>query len=327
VERKSSVPVEDLIKQWADLAKAFDDPFKAGETVYHYTSAEGFRGIVASSEIWLTNTAFVNDTTECRAFGSLGRDDVLGSGPFPNEHVEKKWEEFHKKTPYEDSIYYVASFSKAKDLLEQWRAYGSFCIGFEASKLVKTGFYLHDCVYSALEIKDWVRRKSCIEQWAGDCLRDDHKEAAALDLLFAASVKYKSRYYEAEKEVRLVSVSNHDLRTYRDMLEMFETQPPIHFRDHHAHGLPVPYVRFFLADHMLENDRPDRTARETPMAMRIRKLEREKKQPRGLLPITEVRIGPMMRQKEARIACEILLQAKGYENVAVNASDIPYRGS
>jgi hypothetical protein len=312
-----------MMSQYGDLVDAFADHFDAGETLYHYTSAEGLKGIIASSEIWLTNTAFVNDTTECRAFWSLRTDDILGNDRFPNKYVEEWWRRSGKESPFEENIYYVASFSKAKDSLVQWRAYGSFCIGLEASKLVRAGFLLCDCVYSASEIEEWVRAKSSIPQWHAGCLTDVEKDVAALNLLFTASVKFKNAYYKAEEEVRLVSTSNHD----PSMQRLSESEPPIHFRDHHGYGLPVPYVKFFLPDGSHEGRGPDKAADETAMATRVRRLEKEKTQPRGLLPITEVRIGPMMRQKEARIACEILLQSAGYEHVKIEAPDIPYRGS
>ena len=48
---------------------------------------------------------------------------------------------------------------------------------------------------------------------------------------------------------------------------------------------------------------------------------------RDLLPVQEVWIGPMVRQEEAKLACEIMLQEKGYKDVPVIASDIPYRGA
>ncbi|MBN1506968.1 MAG: DUF2971 domain-containing protein [Sedimentisphaerales bacterium] len=294
--------------------------------VYHYTSAEGLRGIVGNSEIWLTNAAFVNDTTECRAFWDLTRDQALGSGPFANEHVQEQWES-SKTHRWEDNDYYIASFSRAPDLLEQWRAYGSFCIGFDASKLIKTEFHLYDCVYDAPAIKEWIRQKSSIGQWNGNCLDDQAKRAGASNLLFAASMKYKNAHYEAEKEVRLISVSTHNMSRGGYPLWIFEKEPPIHFRDHRTYGLPVPYVKFFLTANPEGDNRSNVPNGESPTKMRTRKLEQERIQSKVLLPVTEVRVGPMMCQREAKVACEILLQASGYENVAVNASDIPYRGS
>lgn len=319
------MPSDEWSKQWHDLYGAFADPFKSGDVIYHYTSPEGFRGILANGEIWLTNAAFVNDTTECRAFWDLAKDDVLGNGPFPNRHVQEAWES-KKRFRWEDNSYYIASFSKAADSLEQWRAYGNFCIGLDASKLVKMGFYLYDCVYDASAIREWIWQKSTVEQWNGNHLDDQAKSAGAWNLLFAASMKYKSAHYKAEAEVRLVSVATHDVSYGGYPLSIFEKEPPIHFRGHCDYDVPVPYVKFFLVDGPYEEGKVRVPNGEAPMVMRARKLKNEEGQTRGLLPITEVRIGPMIRQRETKIACEILLKAKGYEDVPVNASTIPYRG-
>jgi hypothetical protein len=55
-------------------------------------------------------------------------------------------------------------------------------------------------------------------------------------------------------------------------------------------------------------------------------LKEEGKKERKLLPITEVIVGPMAHQKEARAAYEILLAERGYKSVGVSVSSIPYRG-
>ena len=63
------------------------------------------------------------------------------------------------------------------------------------------------------------------------------------------------------------------------------------------------------------------------MRMKKRKLDEETSMTRRLLPIEEVLIGPMLHQKEAEIACNILLKNKGYTKKDIlNVSDIPYRG-
>lgn len=67
--------------------------------------------------------------------------------------------------------------------------------------------------------------------------------------------------------------------------------------------------------------------RETETEMKERKLKEEAATQRELLPITEVIVGPMAHQEEARIACEILLRERGYKQVQATRSDIPYRGT
>jgi hypothetical protein len=60
--------------------------------------------------------------------------------------------------------------------------------------------------------------------------------------------------------------------------------------------------------------------------MKERKLNEEAAKQRELLPITEVIVGPMAYQREAKTACEILLSERGYKQVPVRVSGIPYRG-
>ncbi len=314
---------KEYIKQLKSLMKAFADPLEDKEIIYHYTSAEGLRGIVESNEIWLTNTAFVNDTTECKALqkeeGLLSRDE------FTNEYVEEQWEIF-KKFPDKDNNTYIVSFcsSRAKDSLEQWRAYGNFCIGFEVEELAKSDFNLYKCIYSRSEIKKWILEKEKVNEWKGNCLDAQAKRMAAFSLFYAASKKYKNKSYQAEEEIRLIAISNPKWN-FPNSPGMYEKDPPIHFRYHPAYRIPVPYVKFFVANEG-EEDTQGKERRETAAQMKERKLEEEKNQKRDLLPIKEIIIGPMLHQEEAKVACEILLCEKGHENVKVNASDIPYRG-
>jgi hypothetical protein len=318
---------EDRLSQLCVLHEAFRDRVRG--TVYHYTSAEGFRGIVANGEIWLTNTAFVNDTTECKAFWELGKKDVFGTGPFPNKYVEASWDRrANMRREHYDNIYYVASFSKAKDMLQQYRAYGSFCIGFKASELMKRGFRLYDCVYDAKQIREWIRSKSVAQQWGGDCLDDQAKSGAAHNLMFAASIKYKSKHYRDEREVRLLSESHHTWGSLSNCPSLFAKDPPIHFRDHPVYKMPIPYAKFFISPSDAK-ERPHKgIQKETSLQMKRRKVKDEEKDAmlRELLPLKELWIGPMARQEEAKLACEIMLREKGYEDVQVQVAKIPYRG-
>ena len=52
----------------SEIIKIFSEPYKG--TVYHYTTADGLSGIVSNHEIWMSNTAFMNDTTELKALQS-----------------------------------------------------------------------------------------------------------------------------------------------------------------------------------------------------------------------------------------------------------------
>jgi hypothetical protein len=56
------------------------------------------------------------------------------------------------------------------------------------------------------------------------------------------------------------------------------------------------------------------------------KRKKEKGQKRSLLPIQEIWIGPTPHKEETKLACEILLREKGYKDVQIKLSEIPYRG-
>jgi len=308
------------IEHYKSLIKAFADPCRG--PIYHYTSAEGLRGIIENSEIWLTNVAFVNDRTECRALKE--ERNLFIDSEFVNKYVRDTWNSFICN-PYNDKDTYIASFSRGKESLEQWRAYGDFRIGFGANKLFTHSFNLYQCVYNRKEIKNWILKKSNVKEWNGDSLNDQFKRGAAFQLIYAASRKFKNYHFNKEKEVRAIAVSHHTWEPYPNSPSMFANDPPIYYRDHSTYKIPVPYVKLFITDNEEQKERQHDTTKETSRQMKERKLNQERSMTRYLLPILEVLIGPMIHREDAKVACEILLKDKGYKNVKVNVSDIPLR--
>jgi hypothetical protein len=219
---------------------------------------------------------------------------------------------------------YMASFSRKRDSLEQWRAYGNFCIGFEAGKLARPRqkIFLYECLYTEKELREWILAKEKIPEWTSLPDEQDQRDNAAFNLVNIAPMKYKNRHFSAEDEIRLIAFSYHKW-VYANSPGLYENDLPIHFRPHRLHGFPLPYLKFFI-EH--ENNNPAQGIQETEMQMKKRKLKDEAAKQRELLPITEVIVGPMAYQREAKAACEILLSESGYKQVSVSVSDIPYRG-
>lgn len=317
------------IERINNLIRGFDDPCDG--TIYHYTSSQGLQGIIGSHELWLTNTEFVNDITECRALYEEAKRGLLSDEDLSNNpYVKKSWEYF-QNTRSKDSNYYVASFSKNKNSLEQWRAYGRFCIGLDAQKLKTKSMKLYECVYDSKEIKEWILKKANEEGWKLDepdrtqnyisndgvptTLHDDRRDAAAFDLIYKASIKYKNENYQNEEEIRSVTVSNHDWGIYeKSGPSLFENDRPIHFRIHPEYNFPIPYVKFFIP---VEADEENSFEGFKERQIKEQKLQKENRQKRDLLPIKEVWIGPGPHKDETRLACEILLQEKGYKDVQI----------
>jgi hypothetical protein len=298
------------------LLHLFPEPYKG--TIYHYTSGDGLAGIIGNHEIWMSNTAFMNDTTELSA---IKNQSLFTKDDFTNEYVKQAWEEVRQEsTP--DNIY-MASFSRVKDSLEQWRAYGDFCIGFDIKgfSLKKEETNLYKCLYRSNDIKKWILNKEKEQVW--DKLESkDIKKILAATLFYIARMKYKDEHFKSEKEIRLLTTSNHNWSS-NDSPKICKRDLPIHTRSHSTFGFQVPYVKFFIER---EIKATISTMKEKEMTMKERKLKEESTKSRRPLPITEVMIGPIAYQKEAKTSCEILLAEKGYKDVKVSVSKIPYRG-
>jgi len=265
-------------------------------------------------------------------------EDELTPYPF----VKKWWQNFKKDNDKDSSTFYIASFSKNPKSLEQFRAYGNICIGFDAKQLKRNGFSLYECVYDKSEIKKWILEKAGAKEWMFDepdrwrsliaengtptNIHDEGRNKAALSLIFGASIKLKHSCYENEEEVRLLAVSSHHWE-YPKYTFLYDKEPPIHFRFHPAFTVPVPYVKYFTSTQPeRECDSSEKYKGKTVHQIKKEKREKEKKQNRALLPIQEIWVGPTPHKEETRLACEILLPEKGYKDVQIDVSEIPYRG-
>ncbi|MHC4264553.1 MAG: DUF2971 domain-containing protein [Planctomycetota bacterium] len=275
----------------------------------------------------MTNALFVNDTTELRT--PLERK-IFENVEFVNPEFNVFKNESRRLESKDVEDHYLACFSKDRSSLYQFRAYGNYCIGFDAKKLKKNNFWLFICVYKQKDIKDWIILKDELSEWQNRCFDNEkgksYKRSSFFNLQFARQAKLKSNHYESEKEIRLLSVSNSSW-LYNNSPEMYCGQPAIHFRKHSLLNIEVPYVKFFIPKHSIKRKELEKMVKgksriETKQIIRNMEIE----QGRELLPINEVRIGPMQNQEEAVFSAKIFLLENGYDKVKVIPSDIPYRG-
>ncbi len=100
------------------------------KNIYHYTDINGLRGILQSDCIWLTSSDYTNDRRELHDGRDLFRKAIekkfcLNGGH--NRVTEKIIEGIEKEhVPHT----YIASFSRSKNSLSQWRAYGKNGSGY-----------------------------------------------------------------------------------------------------------------------------------------------------------------------------------------------------
>ncbi len=138
---------------------------------YHYTSLEAFKNIVESKTLWLTNSAFLNDSTE-----------IINGKDFFNEITEitlneleiKRVKDFFRQfindltKPFDNYEMYIIPFCKEGDKKSQWVQYApqGIAIGFEKSVFpidYNEIYQLNDCLYTHES-----KRKAIIELLTDD---------------------------------------------------------------------------------------------------------------------------------------------------------------
>jgi hypothetical protein len=105
-----------------------EEATKITEPLYHYTDAGGLRGIVESQKIWFTSYLHLNDPSELiygmnmvhRLLNEIGEGAHDGLVRRFCEIVDDLFQ--HRK--FSDVFgFYIASFSRNRDELGQWRGY------------------------------------------------------------------------------------------------------------------------------------------------------------------------------------------------------------
>jgi len=229
------------------------------ETVYHYTSLEGFMGIVQSKSLWMTDYSYLNDTKEI-VYGIDTAlelmDNIRISDHFPRAgELIPKWKE---NLLDDDNRVVIASFSGNSDSLNQWLSYGTVAIGFEVrdlalhvdqsrlrpivydkekQKQMMEMYLFHTCQAYQLDLK-----KKGNKRWK-KIMNDTYYK---IDRLFDLISFFKNPAFKFEEEYRLIHIE--DKKIYED----FGLQiAPKHFRS--ANGKIIPYT---ISTEILTN--PDR---------------------------------------------------------------------
>jgi hypothetical protein len=125
----------DQFKRWAEeYLKAEQNKNTIIETLYHYTDARGLEGIIKSGEIWFTDYRHLNDPSELVHGIEMARDVARMIANGADSQVRLLMETFKgtfRQANFKATLeFYIASFSRARDDLGQWRAYADNGRGF-----------------------------------------------------------------------------------------------------------------------------------------------------------------------------------------------------
>lgn len=281
-----------LIREWLVPADA------KTRVVYHYTSAAGLIGILSSGLIRGTNASFLNDTSEIEHGLSVCLNVLEQERAARASNIERKMLERAIEMMRDEALpdeVYVTSFSARRDVLSQWRAYGSsdgrFCIGFQLSQFSERDVLQlpRPIEYLLQKQCEQVKRAVDLTCRAVAEVGEDAQLAwsCATSLIFhlrRIMCAFKHRGFDEEQEWRSVTT-----------MSPLEDPRPVQFEV--FKGMPRPFIS------MLTGSRTS-----------------------SRLPVVEICVGHTERKKAVYRATQRLLDRYGYGNARVTETEIPFSG-
>jgi hypothetical protein len=192
------------------------------ETLYHYTSIDGFYNMVKNKSIWASQIQYLNDSKEFLLTSDI--IDKLISRYKAQTKPEGEVRLLNKIQSYlkgmEGLRMFIFSLSEEGDLLSQWRAYcpsGGVSIGFDPTILYRIaqyqGYNLNRCIYKPSEQEQEIADMltAALEEYESD--KNKKEESQLIDdiirktmwgmyLEIAALLKHDSFYEEREWRLR-----------------------------------------------------------------------------------------------------------------------------
>lgn len=208
------------------------------ELVYHYTDIFGLQGVYEKSELWATNSSYLNDTSELEIGLIPIEEALLNRRQQLYEDARARIEATSSMLPMSElgpleatlevvrdvrkySRCYVVSLSENRDQLSQWRAYtrAGYCIGFSTETLLAsltTGQRLRRVIYvDSDKTEEFASRIIGLTQQLREDLQEDEamkKDPDAFDfaleaLLASEAASLKDASFREEQEIRIMRVN------------------------------------------------------------------------------------------------------------------------
>jgi hypothetical protein len=278
------------------------------EHVWHYTTGDGLLGIIQSGTIYATQVSCLNDRTEIRYAERLFRQALVDLRRSIVSDTESEFVDTLLRTEENDvtteesvSDFFVACFSAERDDLSQWRAYGGgeggYAIAFFTKAFVHPSHFVARVNYdsqvqvdvaSALAAATVRFYREGLERRGGDerASWPIHFSIAWAHIIGKLAPMVKDPAFRAEHECRII----HELSPEG------------------IHRLKFRQRQSLLAMHIPLVFLPVDTTRDWPP-----------------LPIVEVMVGPSRHKETSRLSTLALLRQKGYTDVPVTVSAVPFQ--
>jgi hypothetical protein len=271
------------------------------DTIYHYTDLDGFKGMIDTSCIWLSDYSYLNDASELLHGGKLISEAALKMLDLPKyksmQELIQIWIESIKKVNYRVCI---ASFSSDGDSLSQWRSYGSnIAVGFNTNSPIGYPSETHfkPVEYDVYKQEKLINLFLCHMCQAYTVDNSSGRLEKAKDIyesisrLIALMVFFKDSGFKDEMEYRIAYIEDKEL--FENIGVKISSKE---FRV--SQGKLIPYVK--------STDLP------TPMKEKCK------------INISSIVLGPGADIVLERGIREFL-DYNGYEDVLIKKSCIPYR--
>lgn len=243
-----------------------------GETLYHYTAAEGVKGILEDGKFLATKSDFLNDKTEfLYAFDVL--KELIATYLVNTELQQTLLQLIHEElvklsivapsyengdTQNEAMQFYIVSFSKQENSALLWAEFTDFkgyCLGFDYKQLV-SGFDKHAFMHGSV-LYHKKEQTSCLLEGLLSCIRRSVSEGMtdlnhifeeennvshtslkelAKDMAMVCSVYamfFKKEFFSGEEEYRFIfSPENNAEQKFRILGQIFLPYIMVEFYQH-----------------------------------------------------------------------------------------------
>lgn len=194
--------------------------------LYHYTSSEGFRGIIEHNCLWYSDALLLNDGSEVYYGNNMLSEEMAKFMEGRSEAEHQLMQEVHRRTVTEatNDRPVVFCLCELPNLLNQWRDYGRdivpYCIEFQTD-LLPTSDWSFPTGLIKLIYDEGKQRKllaelikklfGIVKKLKFQKLDGDRREkliAGMVQELRLLLLHYKHHAFEAEREWRCVSFSH-----------------------------------------------------------------------------------------------------------------------
>ncbi|MBX0290119.1 DUF2971 domain-containing protein [Hymenobacter sp. HSC-4F20] len=287
-------------------------PLDTVPSLYHYTDATGFLGMVGQGNIRMSNIHFQNDSAEHDYIFHLANEILAG-------YFGDYWKGFSQNTFNLITPVFTFSLTEQKDLLSQWRGYcpnGGYSFSFEKIQLAKfiarRGLSLEKVIYNKEQQIDILRNhiikltpdecQLIIEEAAGSAIF--HKLKYLENDIHRFAPIFKHPKFEEEQEWRLIKHYKDNSINPGIISDLTRMGSSYHFnRDRALHGEKLMF----------------RAGRSTIIPfLELPFLDEEGDEP--FVKVEEVIVSPGPSSHLAKGACQTLLPG-----VPIHLSEIPYR--